>query len=234
MKLIEVLQKISPKIKTSTKSAHDFMIQRQHQLVGGGAQALAYLHKKFPNRIIKTIQISYASDPSYQFLRLALNHQDNPYFPKIYSVKQYTMKRMSDTDRDFQFALVDVTDDFSPPPDQREQVLYIVMEKLTPVTITADDLEYYGLTQIAPSLLPLHLIKRGLPPEQQVKMAFRRAFTEASIRKRMYQHVSDPKLKQALRLLEPLFRHYAPDMHPGNIMKRADGHWVFIDPITPY
>lgn len=29
-------------------------------------------------------------------------------------------------------------------------------------------------------------------------------------------------------------RHFAPDLHGGNIMKRPDGSWVVVDPISAF
>jgi hypothetical protein len=47
----------------------------------------------------------------------------------------------------------------------------------------------------------------------------------------MLQKIKDPNLNKALRLLEPLFRNYEPDMHGSNIMLRGS-QWVFMDPIS--
>jgi hypothetical protein len=57
------------------------------------------------------------------------------------------------------------------------------------------------------------------------------AFQNPEIRREMIRSIQEPNLKQALRLLEPLFRHYTPDMHGANIMVRGT-QWVFIDPVS--
>jgi hypothetical protein len=57
-------------------------------------------------------------------------------------------------------------------------------------------------------------------------------FKDPMHRAKIKSLTSDPHLKQALRLLEPLFQHYSPDMHTGNIMVRSDGHLIIMDPVS--
>ncbi len=225
MLLNEILEKPSSQIRTTQKPASDLLDSPHHTMLGTGAQAIAYLHKKFPGKVIKTIQIHGPNDPSYQFLRIILKHQDNPYFPKIFSVKMYPMKAVNDRFRRSMFDDIDPTGEFSPPPDQSNYVLYVVTERLSPLTaMTTADLERFGIEDFP---IPQHMQKYN----RQAEIKFRMAFKDADYRQYIQQVVKDPKLKQALRLLEPLFRHYDPDMHGGNIMRRGS-QWVFMDPVA--
>jgi hypothetical protein len=217
MLLWEILDKSSPKIKTTSKPVSDLLPPNTHKVVGIGAQALAYLHHKYPTKIIKTIQVYGDSDPSYQFLRLVLKHQDNPYFPKIYNVKMYPTKEANYRTRGIDFDEMDPTGVFSPPPSQLDYTIYVVMEKLSNLSqITEQDLRMFGIPKVGSG---------------KVDLQFRRAFKDRYLRSVMINNVKDPFLRQALRLLEPLFNHFEPDMHKNNIMLRGT-HWVFVDPIS--
>jgi hypothetical protein len=146
MLLTELLNKTSPTIKTSKSSTSGILTHSTQQVIGGGAQAIAYLHKKFPGKVIKTIQLSGTDDPVYQFMRLAMKHQNNPYFPKIYSVKMYPTTQDSMDDRADEFDILDTKGDYNPPPDTMNYTAYVVMEKLKPLSnITNQDLEKFGL-----------------------------------------------------------------------------------------
>lgn len=224
MILAEILSKQIPNLKSSNKLVSDIIANSNNKVVGIGAQSIAYLHKKFPGKVIKTIQISGTSDPSYQFIRMCLKHQDNPYFPKIFSVKMYNSKQYNkESDRYTEF---DNIVDNDVPPAAQNNVLIVVTEKLTDMTgITLQDLERYGIEDF-----PIPSKMKGY--KRQHSIQFRLAFKDRDFRQYMQQVVTDQHLKQALRLLEPLFRHYEPDMHDGNIMIRQPNQWVFIDPVV--
>lgn len=234
MKLYEVLQKSSPKIKTTTKSrtVSDIIRHKDQQMIGTGVQAIAYLHKKFPDKIIKTVQFDHFSDPGYQFIRLALNHQDNPYFPRIYAVKEYKTKEVSYSQRIQDRTELDPEHKLDKLPAQQSRTLLVVMEKLYPLDMTQDILDQFGITNIARFVHRTDLKSTKLTDSTKTFMAIRAAFESAKMRQEMIRFVVDPKLKQALRLLEPLFRIHRPDMHYENIMRRSTGDIVFMDPIS--
>jgi hypothetical protein len=148
MLLNEILYKDIPNLRQSTKPIYDILDNKNYEIVGTGAQAIAYLHKKFPGKIIKTIQIHGPHDPSYQFLRLILKHQDNPYFPKIFSVKMYKTIKTTYGERGAMFDLVDGGGDFSPPPSDLKCTLFVVTEQLTRLgEINEQDIERFGIGQ---------------------------------------------------------------------------------------
>lgn len=224
--LKEVLDKPSPDIKKAKTAITGILPNRKSDVIGSGLQSIAYLHEKFPGKIIKTIQITGPDDPTYQFMRMALRHQDNPYFPKIYSIKKYDTKKLSIWAKMFKPKALDIGKFYT--PEQKKYTLIVVLEQLRSITIEYADLRRMGIRddlspkerkRLNPKLIPAFLLRMAFYSPQQ------RAITR--------QSVIDPQLKEALRLLEPLFRHFQPDMHEENIMARGDGHWVFMDPIAP-
>jgi hypothetical protein len=204
-----------------------------------GIQAIAYLHQKFPNKVIKTLNISGENDPAYQFLRICKNHQDNPYFPKIYAYKLYDNSYDEDDKSRFkQFRAI--SGYRGSPPDWKDKILIVVTEKLEELKknqrIVIPLLQQVGI--LPPDLTKLRYIDHTKPNNQGEIMpplrAISRSFEELEDRKRIYNTTQDVQLKQAIRLLEPLFNSYYPDMHEGNIMLRLNPtpHLVFIDPVT--
>jgi len=231
MLLNEILEKPSSRIRTSSKPVLDILSHKKHGVVGVGGQAIAYLHKKFPGKVIKPVQITGPSDPQYQFTRLCLKHQDNPYFPKIYAVKMYPTKEMDWSERDRMFSSTSDKDMAlgQEAPYQLPYTLYIVTEKLRHMsTITEKAIADMGFRM--PPLTPDEM-PRFFSREQGIEDHFVAMFRTPMSRRNMQRTVHDPKLKEALRLLEPLFRNFTPDMHFGNIMLRGS-QWVITDPIT--
>lgn len=163
-----------------------------------GIQSSAYLHKP-TNTILKhTALPANEGNPVYQFIRLASNHQDNPYFPKIHNTKGYSK-------------------------DGKTARLLIKMEKAKPLNkkeiLKCVKLFGFSLSELGPYDF------------DNWNNTFTKTFNEVATRRQLYANIVDNDLKQALRLLEPLFQHYNPDMHFGNIMVRSDGHIIIMDPI---
>lgn len=54
--------------------------------LGGGIQGTAFKHLRIPNTVIKTAKVNHPETDGYvKFIKLALDHQNNPFFPKIYN-----------------------------------------------------------------------------------------------------------------------------------------------------
>lgn len=226
----EILSKSSGQIKVSNKEITDDQPVNTHSIEGMGAQAIAYVHKKFPNKTIKFVQCVGVEDPVYQFLRLCINHQDNPFFPKIYHVKRYNTKEQTRGERLTKFIPHNKTDSL---PYPQSFTLIVVMEKLQRLRmsdVSMEKMKMMGADTLPNILLPTSTLKAS--EEYKTYVKFQAACEEPKYRKMMYDHITDPHLKQAVKLLEPLFNHYTPDMHMGNIMVRPNGQWVILDPIT--
>ncbi len=202
MKLLELItEELSKPIRDIHKSHKELCrvpdSTRWNQLGVSGLQAKAYQQASNLGKdvVVKVVRITGDSDPAYQFLRLCQNHQANPHFPKIYSVKEYQNKGGSST-------------------------LIITMEKL--YRIPDDNKLLYKLFGLTPADIDLTL------------NTLLYTFDEVELRKEIVTKTQYQSLKQAMRLLEPLFRHYLPDIHQYNIMCRKSSQGtvlVFLDPI---
>lgn len=224
MRVIDLLEKkiVMP---VSSKVTSGILKNKNLNHLGTGVQAIAYYNQKFPGKVIKTIAITGPGDPSYQFLRLCVNHQDNPYFPKIYAYKQYGMKDTGD--REDRYAEIDPEDS---PPESSEFQMIVVVEKLHSLTST-----HVPLLQSV-GILPsdLNTLKYARSTEVRPPLtATKNMFVDQKSRKQLYQMTPDVNLKKALRLLEPLFQKFYPDLRQTNIMVRNSGqpHLVIIDPV---
>ncbi len=247
MLITEVLNKPIKGLKVSGKKPiQDVPSPTNKQIVGMGSQAVAYLHKKFPDKVIKVVQVSGTSDPQYQFLRVCLNNQKNPFFPKILAFKMYHTYQSTKQYKDFQeyskhdhrLARLRNFDEFETEfddvvPTPLKYTIYLVMERLYP--ITSKDLEmWFKHLNILPTLDDItpkqqQLMSRALDPTTFVINC---AFDRPRYRARILNDTNNPDFKKALRILERLFSHYESDMNPGNFMVRNNGQLVLIDPIT--
>ncbi len=196
MRLDEVLDKSIPSLKhvKQRKGSFDADNIKNLEQIGYGVQSDVYHHKP-TNAVVKILTISGTHDPSYQFYRMVLKHQDNPYFPRIYSIKQY------DVDSPF---------------------MIVTMEKLQPLN-EKDNVKFMKLSGM--------LVKKGESNDSRRKQ-IKDYWTNPANRLHLLQTTSDKYLKQAIRLMEPLFRYYRPDVHFNNIMIRSPNQFVFIDPIN--
>ena len=204
MLLHEILKKAHPDIKkssapmTSRKNPMYYKPNKWND-VGIGQQSSVFSHDKHSDKVIKlTLAMDNQRDPAYQFLRLCLSHQDNPFFPKIHKIKRY--------------------------PTGGETALLISMERLIPLT----DQDFEHLQQ----LMGVPFVPEPKDSIEMVTGGLFNSFTKPGVRQFIMKNTKNPDLSKALRLLEPLFRHYGPDMHMGNIMKRSNGQIVIMDPIT--
>lgn len=90
MKLKELLEKDIRVIpgKSSIEPTLSYKLKR----LGAGVQGMAFKHPRSTNMIIKTARVSNPETDSYvKFIKLALEHQDNPFFPRIYDAVLRTL-----------------------------------------------------------------------------------------------------------------------------------------------
>lgn len=248
------LYEIKANIPKSKKAVGNILKNKNLAQAGTGVQAVAYLHKKFPNTIVKAIYIEGEHDAAYQFVRLCMNHQNNPFFPKIFYAKMYDT-RYDGIEQSKLYKSNDL-------PDYRPQLLIVVMEKLHKID---EDMGYETSLQLLQSLgiLPEDLSKH---PKQWTTQQWRERFDKNAAgyedeeewwtnldepspleyrikgmfeipKNRMWlrNNTNNPKLAEAMRLLEPLFRRFTPDIHMDNIMIRRTGvgpQLVFVDPVV--
>lgn len=212
-------------------------------LLGVGQQAIALAHKKHPNSVIKTIQLSGKNDIVLAFIRLCMTHKTNPFFPKIFAAKIYNQKYdYTDPFDEIQFnAEYDTKipkhtltkEQRKRPPALGKWVLVVVMEKLHSID-TAENKE-----QTFEVLKSLGLISKFITsvedlgdesPSDQILDVMRKDWTRAELRKKS----NNPKFKEALRLLEPLFKRSWVDLQTRNLMFRYTSvgpQLVLMDPV---
>lgn len=74
------------------KDEEDFeQLPKNWSTIGSGWASQAHVNQKRPNEVIKHTYLLHQGEQTctYQFLRICLNHQDNPYFPKVKKATGY-------------------------------------------------------------------------------------------------------------------------------------------------
>lgn len=200
--------------------------------LGAGWQAVAFELKKRPGVVVKTIMVDGENDPQYQFLRVCKNHPNNPYFPNVFHLKMYNAEEpMDDDHREDEMGKIHPHDY---PPNMKKYVIVASMEKLEPFSNLSEEeaLQFLNSIGIQP--------KRPTTGSKKYREGNLTKFIPVEFRnpverKKIASITTDANLKQALRILEPLFNKFHPDVHGNNIMLRDVGgtyQLVFIDPIS--
>lgn len=229
MLLKELLDKRSTKIKHVERPVKTTAIHSgKHEELGVGYQTVTYFKEKFPNKVVKWAQVTGTNDPTYQFLRMCVNNQQNPYLPRIYAIKYY-----ANPHKDYHPDDVEFKDEiYNVMTKTHKGVLIYVTEKLSHIkNNNITNVEQYGID----SYIQDFIRKRSkLPSDYKFSPSFLffDAFKHPEIRKEMVKRSTDVNFKKLMRLLEPLFHNFASDTHKNNFMMRDDGHLVFVDPIT--
>ena len=215
--LLTEIKRLPPKPKREYfPRIHPGDMPERFQKVGSGIGAgilpsEVYVDKIHPNRILKVVRIRNLQDPYYRYVLMVQQHQNNPFFPRIYGVKVY---EHNDT---IEYGQNGVGDQY---------ILHVFMEKLHPVS----ELDEEVARQILWSV--------GIPYKGEMKddYSLRTKMGKDEYRKLMKQHTQHPKLKEALRLLEPMFKKFGNDVHIDNLMFRLTGvgpQVVLVDPLYP-
>ena len=229
MILSEILTKPGKGFSTTDRPTDLGKIYHSKDLnvAGYGYQTIAYLHKKFPGKIIRVTKVSGYDDPSYQFIRVAYQHQNNPWFPKIYHVKFYAKGTEPE---DYEGGEI-TRPNFA-------NTLIVVMEKLDRVSVGWKHLGDLGITrEMYHGVLATQIHSKVQQhykddPMELLYVVVRKMFQTYENRNWMYKNTTNSQLKQALKLLEPIFTNYEADVHSSNIRQRAGGQLVFIDPAS--
>lgn len=191
---------------------------QRFQKVGGGMGAgildsEIYLDKQHPNRVLKMVTIRNMRDPYYRYIRMIEKHQNNPFFPKVYGIKVYDAFGY-DTE-------------YTAVPDHH--ILYVWMERLNPLSKFKPRLVHSLLDDIG-------IRYKGATSTETGDYSLRQQFERPAQRKRYAKFTPNPKFKEALRLLEPLFVNFKSDLHIDNFMLRVvnnTGQLVITDPFYP-
>lgn len=207
----------------SNKPISGYLDNKNIAYINNGIQAMVYAHNKKPNSVIKIISIEGTNDPAYQFLRVCVNHPNNPYLPKIFSHKIYKTEQMSlDAIEELEKNPIF---DFEPIQEGRPFQLFLVVERLQefPDTHLATFLQQVNLYP---------LVNRFAQTRRTtLDIGFRMMFQDARGRSILRRYANDKNWSDALRLLEPLFNKHESDVHIGNLMLRGN-QTVLNDPVT--
>lgn len=226
-----LLFELRPQLKTSTKRVQVPNIRNSTPL-GAGIQGFASSLKRHPNTIVK-IALTADIDAYAEFIRLALAHQDNPFFPKIKSVKRYRIDVLSEDEYDELMASIGVRPPQSPNNtmlDYFKWMIIIVMEKLRPIENIQFPKGYF-----------VKLFGKGaisaLSPDYTEDWFDRIRFVTRIIGDRgqlISKSTPNRYLKDILRLMRPMWNKWMVDTKADNIMVRETPQGpqlVFIDPV---
>ena len=200
------------------------------ELAGQGIQARVY---KTGSGVVTKVAVLDDElglrDPAVKFLDIILQHQDNPFFPRIYHARVY---------RDKEGIL--------------DPILIVQMEKLMKLTdpkiedASADLLDQLG---IGTTELSQHfkdhvkksdwskstkriMTKTSALNQKMMKLAMD---GDANAIAKLGSRSKNPKFREALKLLAPTMAKEGSDLHHGNWMVRLTGagpQLVIIDPFT--
>ena len=181
----------------------------KHGTLGSGSQATAHPHPKDPTKIIKYVDLwksNPANDPHVQWIDLASKHQDNPFFPRIFNTK--TVRHQ----------------------DTNKVTLIVVMEKLHPIA------DMWNASEKLGDAANQMINRLGIDVKDAAGDGYGLAIYMSSSerRKELRNKTKNPQFKEALTVLEPLFRKHGTDLHNENVMVRLTGvgpQLVFVDPL---
>ena len=188
--------------------------------IDSGYQAQVYQHPRDPNRVIKLVDMDNTKADSYlDFIKLAMDHQDNPHFPRIFSAKVYE-KHEDDKNEEGEFQ----------EESSGDYRLVVVMEKLH--SITDEKLEQAAIAAFENIGIPNRVAANSIfePRLLQDYIEYHYDDTMAMVSSHL------DKFIEAYKLLQPYIDEYGQDMHSRNFMLRLTGTGpvlVLVDPLNP-
>lgn len=232
MKIEELINEIKFKPRISDKSTSGVLQSPKLQFIAAGCQAIAYYHKSHPNTVVKVAAISGEDDPLWQFLRVCINHPNNPYFPKVFNHKIFNLKNITPEEEDYLETHPEF--EYLPIHDKRKMQILLVTERLhetSPEQFEAV-LKHLGLLDY------ITRYQSGIQLNSQhnvtTEFAWANLMDTSTFRRDIRNLSTDKHFKDAMRILEPLFAHqgFYADVHLANMMSRSNGHLVFNDPLA--
>ena len=188
--------------------------------IGDGAQTSVYSHPKTPNSVIKIGKVENVhKDGPLQFISIALKHQDNPFFPRIYKAKLYVHHEYGGT-------------------------LYVEMERLHPVK---DANLQHNMVGIFKNILGvdekalINIVKqhpayagRKVSEDVPIEALITRSMLSSSQLKELARISKNEQFTEAINSIAGVKGASAMlDLHPGNMMFRLTSvgpQLVIVDP----
>ena len=202
---------IKAKTAFSTKDA---------EFINSGYQAQVYQHPRDPNKVIKLVDMDDPNDDSYiDFIKLAMAHQDNPHFPRIFGAKVYE-KHDDDKHEESEFQEESMGD----------YRLVVVMEKL--YSVRTHKLEKAAIAAFENIGIPNRIAAASINKPSLLQDYIEDYYDDTMAR--VSSHVD--KFIEAYKLLQPYIDEYGQDMHSKNFMLRITSTGpvlVLVDPLSP-
>lgn len=209
--------------RTPSRLIYDMSINKHYQQIGvPGSQATAFKHLNKLNIVVKTIIINHRreADPVIRFVEICMDNLDNPFLPKIYTAKLYSM------DNDVRQSMIITMEELFPVAGTKSKLTDMTLPILKQLRIYPDqwDEEHplYNLFDINDRSI-------GMIFDVVMEM-----FIDTKLRDWLKQNTPNRQLAKAIKLLDPLFDAHYPDMHQHNVMFRLTSvgpQLVLMDPI---
>lgn len=201
----------------------------QTKELGKGREAKAFEHPTHPGSVLKYVTIKREPNESAQvvFTQMAIEHKDNPFFPKIYKAKVIPME----------------------DPEHGRYQMIVEMEKLQPLTgnkirhMIPHILKQVGLEEKDVK----KLIKSGVtnpnadmsnwledPKGQKAAIAFADIVNDWETLERMAQYSKNPQFAEAIQAIQDWNMDFNLDLHHDNLMFRLTSvgpQLVILDPL---
>lgn len=175
------------------------------QRLGSGVQTVAY-ERKHANSVIRhTKVIDPKTDLHLKFIKIALQHQDNPFFPRIFHAKLY-----------------------APANYMEPHILLTEMERLQPLHVD----EMFGSEQ---DILAFFYSIGFKPNEVTTLDYLQDFTDVPVLLRKLAQDTHNEKFAEALTILADEFHMNSFDLHSGNWMIRLTGvgpQLVIVDPVA--
>lgn len=203
--------------------------------LGAGIQGFAKQLVNRPNTVVK-IALTANVDAYEEFIKLAIAHQDNPFFPKIKAAKKYNIDTMTEQEHAELMTKLGVSSDAIPDKKMLmhlNNVIIIAMERLIPIHAS------YLRDAVPRMLVDLYgnkvLRKLGVDFEEDpiyiIEMLLYGLVQYVTL---IRENTPNKQFRNALRLLAPLWNKWYMDTKSDNMMIRqteSGPQLVFLDPV---
>jgi acylphosphatase len=231
-----LLLELRPDLPQSAKKVQIPITKNAKQL-GMGIQGFARKFLGRPNTVVK-VALMGKQDAYEEFIKIVINHQDNPFFPRIHAVKKYRIDALDMSD--YEFLANRLGSSISPGMeedilDNMTWMVIIVMEELK----SAENRKYeHAVVQNITQLFGENVMKQiyeilGRDDDMDVDTLLS-ALSQVFICKQVIKDTPNPKFRDALRLMVPLLNKFYADIRGSNVMVRLSAQGpqlVFIDPV---
>jgi hypothetical protein len=229
-----LLCEVRPQLPTSNKKIQIPQMSKARHL-GAGIQGFAKQLINKPNTVVK-IALTANVDAYEEFIRLAMAHQDNPFFPKIKAVKKYKIDAMTEQEHADLMLSLGVSSDAIPDEDMlmhMNNVIIIAMERLIPIHAN------YLRDEVPRMLIDLYgdhvvnMLRRDFGDDvtEDIDLLL---YALVKWSNTISKRTPNKHFRNILRLMAPLWQKWYKDTKADNMMIRQTPNGpqlVFLDPV---